>query len=177
MNAYVLAGGRSSRMGVSKTELFLERVVAAARPLFDELVAVQRPRGESVDALRTIDEEPHDADGPIFGVARALRDARADCFILAVDYPLVTTAVLRFLRDERRVAQWNGRAQPLCAVWPYASLRALEERIAARRFDLQGLPEAEMIGEALLRARFPGEPLLNVNTPEEWQVARRLHGE
>jgi molybdopterin-guanine dinucleotide biosynthesis protein A len=162
-------------MGVSKTALFLERIVAAARPVFDEVIAVQRCGGE-VAAIRTIFEEPHEGDGAIFGVARALSDANGDAFLIAVDYPLVTSDVLRFLRDQRGVPEWNGQKQPLCAVWQPAALPRIEERIAARRYDLQPLAEQAIIAEALLRARFPGEPLMNVNTREELEAAEKLYG-
>lgn len=183
MIAYVLAGGRSSRMGQSKTELFLPRILAAARPVFEELVAVQRCGGESVDGLRTLYEDPHEDEGAIFGVARALRDAApsaqhpAPRFILAVDYPLITSEVLRFLASDGRVPVWNGHPQPLCAVWSASLLPRVEERIAARRFDLQALRERDIIPEPVLRARFAGEPLLNVNTPEELMRAEKLNGQ
>ncbi|HEX6158935.1 MAG TPA: NTP transferase domain-containing protein, partial [Thermoanaerobaculia bacterium] len=79
MNCYILIGGRSRRMGQSKAALFLDRIAAAARPLFDEVVAVQRPGGERA-SIRTIFEEPHEHDGAIFGIARALDDAKGRCF-------------------------------------------------------------------------------------------------
>lgn len=167
MNAYILIGGRSRRMGVSKTELFLDRVVAAAAPVFDEVIAVQRAGGEAVK-IRTIFEAAHELEGAIFGVERALRDAMARAFVLAVDYPYITSEVLRFLRDDGRVPQWDGRAQPLCAVWEASVLSRIEERIARGALDLHGLLDREMIGEAELRLRFGGEPLRNVNRPEEW---------
>ncbi|HYK05451.1 MAG TPA: molybdenum cofactor guanylyltransferase [Thermoanaerobaculia bacterium] len=175
MNAYVLIGGLSRRMGVSKAALFLERIVAAATPVFDDVIAVQRFGGEAA-GMRTIFEEEHEGDGAIFGVARALRDATDDAFLIGVDYPLITTAVLRFLRAERGVPEWNGRKQPLCAVWETAALPRIDERIAARRYDLQPLAEQAIIAESVLRARFPGEPLMNVNTPEELEAAERLYG-
>lgn len=162
-------------MGSSKTELFLSRVVAAASLVFDEVIAVQRAGGEAA-AIRTIFEDAHDGDGAIFGVARALRDAEGEAFILAVDYPLITADVLRFLRDERRVAVWNGRKQVLCAVWSASLLPRLGERIAARRYDLQALAEQEIIREPELRSRFSGEPLMNVNTPAELAAAEELYG-
>jgi molybdenum cofactor guanylyltransferase len=167
MNAYILIGGRSRRMGVSKSELFLDRVVAAAMPVFDELIAVQRFGGDAA-TIPTIFEESHELDGAIFGVARALRDARDRGFILAVDYPYITSEVLRYLRDDGRVPVWDGRAQPLCAVWDCSALPRIEERIARGALDLQSLIDREMIPESELRARFSGEPLRNVNTPEEW---------
>jgi molybdopterin-guanine dinucleotide biosynthesis protein A len=167
VDAYILIGGRSRRMGTSKTSLFLERVVASAQPVFDEVVAVQRSGGESV-SIRTIFEAPHEQEAPIFGVVRALQDATTQAFVLAVDYPFITSAVLRTLRDDGRVPVWDGRAQPLCAVWDVAALPRIEERIARGQLDLHGLIDREMIPEAELRARFSGEPLRNVNTPEEW---------
>lgn len=173
MKAYVLVGGRSRRMGESKVELFLERVVSAARPVFEEVVAVDRLEA-GAPLIRTIYEDPHEHEGPIFGVVRALRDAGAKCFLLAVDYPLITSDVLRFIRDREGRPEWNGRPQPLCAVWDAASLPRVEERIARGALDLRGAAETEIIPESELRARFPGEPLLNVNTPEEWERAQRF---
>jgi molybdopterin-guanine dinucleotide biosynthesis protein A len=159
MNCYVLTGGRSSRMGRSKSALFYERVAAAARPVFDEVIAVDWAEGERA---------------PIFGVVRALRGGTA--FVLAVDYPLVTSDVLRFIRDDGRVAMWNGEPQLLCAVWDAELLPELERRIAAERFDLRGIRERDIIPESELRRRFAGEPLMNVNTPEELGEAERLYG-
>ncbi|HEX2120641.1 MAG TPA: molybdenum cofactor guanylyltransferase [Thermoanaerobaculia bacterium] len=171
MNCYVLVGGRSSRMGQSKAALFFDRIRAAARPVFDEVVAVDRAGGVPIAGVRTIFEEPHEDEAPLFGVARALQDARGRCFILAVDYPRITPGVLRFLRDRAGVPVWQGKPQPLCAVWDAALLPRVERRIAERRFDLHGLPETAMIDEAELRRRFGGEPLMNVNTPEELEAA------
>jgi len=161
MNCYILTGGRSKRMGRSKAALFFDRVAAAARPVFDDVIAVDRAEGEQA---------------PIFGVARALRDGGERAFVLAVDYPLITSDVLRFLRDRGGVPVWNGEPQLLCAVWEGGLLPAIEARIAEGRFDLRGLVERGMIEEAELRARFRGEPLMNVNTPEELEAAERWYG-
>ena len=159
MNCYVLTGGRSRRMGQSKPEMFLERVTAAARNAFDEVIVVDRGF-----------EGPHDDDGPIFGIRAALQHEQTSCFILAVDYPLITAEVLRYVRDRGGVPVWREKPQPLCAVYDAALLPLIESRIAQRRFQVRGLIE-ELIPESELRARFAGEPLLNVNTPEELQEA------
>jgi molybdopterin-guanine dinucleotide biosynthesis protein A len=177
MNCYVLVGGRSRRMGQSKISLFLDRIAAAARPVFDDVIAVQRPGGDAV-GMRTIVEAPHEDEAPLFGIARALEDAAADCFILAVDYPNLTADLLRYLADRGGVPVWHGQPQPLCARWDVALLPLVTRRLAAKRFDLRGLLEeagVEMIAEAELRARFAGEPLANVNTPADLQEAER-HG-
>jgi molybdopterin-guanine dinucleotide biosynthesis protein A len=151
-------------MGRSKTELFLGRVTAAAKPVFDDVIAVDH-RGDDV--------------APIFGVRWALTAANARCFVLAVDYPLVTSELLRDLRDRGGVPMWSGRPQPLCATWDVELLPVLERRIAAGKLDLIGLiaeAKVAMIAESELRARHPGEPLMNVNTPEELAEAEKLYG-
>jgi molybdopterin-guanine dinucleotide biosynthesis protein A len=164
-------------MGTSKADLFLERIVAVSRPVFDEVVAVDRAGGIAREGIRTIFEEPHEGMAPIFGVVRALEDALAGgsarAFLLAVDYPGLTGEVLRFVRDDGRGPVWDGHPQPLCAVWDPSSLPRLRERIARGELDLRGAMGREMIAEAELRARFGGEPLRNVNTPEQLEEMKR----
>lgn len=209
MNGYILIGGLSRRMGRSKVDLFLDRVVDAARPVFDELVLVDRfdggrasrplaagilpvagehdrarrpiEAGETPALLRTIFEEPHEGMAPIFGVLRALRDANAKCFILGVDYPLLTTEVLRelvarFGRSHCRllVPMWSGLPQMLCAGYDVALLPELAGRVELKPLIREAF--AEVIDEDELRARFAGEPLMNVNTPEELQEAEARYG-
>ena len=160
---------------------FLDRVASAARPVFDRVVAVQRAGGKGVDELPTIFEPSRKEQAPVFGVWRALEDAKAQCFILAIDYPLLTSDVLRFLAGrasqsaaEMVVPRWNGKLQMLCAGYSASLLTRFESRIAAAQFNLRGLTEdLEVVEEEDLRARFPGEPLMNVNTPEELREAAR----
>lgn len=188
MNCYLLVGGQSRRMGRSKLDLpfggstFLQRVVTAARPVFDRLIAVQRPGAAPLDLLPTILESPHDQAAPVFGIVRALEDTPGICFVLAIDYPLLTTDMLRYLCDRVMrssaalvVPRWRGKLQLLCGGYSPALLPRIQNRVADGRLDLQGLAdEAEIVEEDELRTRFAGEPLMNVNTPEELNEAARL---
>jgi molybdopterin-guanine dinucleotide biosynthesis protein A len=171
-------------MRESKTELFLDRVVAAASPVFDEVLAVNRHDAEPL-RIRTIFED--EGEGALFGVARALSDARDRCFVIAVDYPLITTEVLQFLAMQFEetasavlVPEWDGLPQPLCAGWDASLvLPIVERRLAAGDCELRSLiaeAGAVMIPEAELRARFTGEPLMNVNTPEQLAAAESWYG-
>jgi molybdopterin-guanine dinucleotide biosynthesis protein A len=178
MNCYLLAGGLGRRMGRSKVDLpfagstFGERVLDAARGAFDD--------------VKTIVDRPEDGPAALFGVAAALADAKERCFILAVDYPLITSELLRFLRGRFEVAylpllvpEWDGHPQPLCGGYDPALLPLVERRLGNGQFELRGLiaeAGAEIIPERELRARFTGEPLLNVNTPDELRKAEELHG-
>jgi molybdopterin-guanine dinucleotide biosynthesis protein A len=183
VNCYILIGGHSRRMGRSKTELFLDRVARVASDVFEQVIAVQR-NGAVSAAIPTIYETPHHDQAPVFGVARALDHARERCFILAVDYPLITVEILRHLRARFEASAallvapiWSGKTQMLCAGYAPELLPRIEQRIAAKRYDLRGLAgddEAEIIGEDELRAEFAGEPLMNVNTVEEAEWISRL---
>ncbi|MEK6374044.1 MAG: NTP transferase domain-containing protein [Acidobacteriota bacterium] len=174
MNAYILIGGSSLRMGQSKVAMFLDRVAAAARGAFDDVFAVQRAGGEGAGGVATIFESPHGQQAPVFGVARALAHANARCFILGVDYPLITAALLLRLRarfessDALLMApRSRGKLQMLCAGYDAALLPRIEQRIAEGRLDLRDLV-TEVVDEESYE-------LMNVNTPEEWEEARRLY--
>ena len=118
--------------------------------MFDDVIVVDR-----------MFEGPHEDEGPVFGIRAALQHAQhGRCFILAVDYPLITSEVLRYLRDRGGVPVWREKPQPLCAVYDVSMLPRIESRIDARQFDVRGLVEdVEVIAESELRARFAGEPL------------------
>jgi molybdopterin-guanine dinucleotide biosynthesis protein A len=181
MNGYVLIGGRSRRMGRSKVELFLPHALTAARLVFDTVYAVQRANGPFAGDVDTIFEPKHVDQAPAFGVLRALEHAGGRCFILAVDYPLLTADVLRYLVERAEASsallvapRWDDRLQILCAGYDGAVLGPrLAARVAGGRLDMKGLAaaaETEVLEEGELRARFGGEPLRNVNTPEEWEA-------
>jgi len=151
----------------------LGRVVAAASGAFDRVIAVQRPGGEAVE-IETIFEEPHDDEAPIFGVAAAIRHAKAKCFVIAVDYPLLVGAALRDLAERFEasaapmlVPVWNGVAQVLCAGYAPAILPEIDAGLAARKYDLQSLAAAAD------RIEVSGETWRSVNTIEELEEVRR----
>jgi len=172
MNCYILTGGGSTRMGQSKAALFLADVAKAAAPVFDRIIAVQRHAGEPA-AIETIFEEPHQDQAPIFGVVRALQHARARCFVLATDYPLITTELLRGLRAAFESTEapllmpiCDDVAQPLCAGYSPELLPVLERRIAEGRFALRDLGAETIV--------VTGKDLFNVNTPADLEEAQRL---
>jgi molybdopterin-guanine dinucleotide biosynthesis protein A len=181
MNAYILVGGRSLRMGKPKAAIpfgdttLLGRVAGAAAGAFDRVIAVQRPGGEP-SSIETIYEEPHDDQAPIFGVAAAIRHAKAKCFVIAVDYPLLSSDALHELatRFEASAAPmlapvWEGVVQVLCAGYSPSLLAPIEARIAERKYDLQSLA-----GDAE-RVEVAGEMWRSVNTSEELEEVREWY--
>ncbi len=179
-------------MGVPKATVtlggrtFEDRVVAAARAAFDEVVAVERAGGARREGLRTIFEEEREERGPIFGLERALRDAgRSRFWLLAIDYPLVTAELLGDLRRRFEASPavmlipwWDGAPQMLCGGYSPEIGPRLETSLRAGDLRLRGLLDTlfvEQVPEAALREHHAGEPLLNVNGPADLERAREIH--
>jgi molybdopterin-guanine dinucleotide biosynthesis protein A len=172
VNCYILTGGRSTRMGESKAGLFLEVVAAAAGPVFDAVIAVERADGER-RSIETIFERNHRDEAPVFGVERAIEHAAARCFVLAVDYGRITSAVLQQLRAHVEksgapvvVPVWRGIPQTLCAGYSPAVAPLIARRIGEGKLDLLGLAGdagAEMFA-------FDVPELVNINRPGDMEV-------
>jgi len=192
MNCYLLVGGQSSRMGRPKADLkiagltFLERTVAVCDKVFDETVAVQRFRQPALIGLRTIFESEHDHQAPIFGVIRALEDSGSKAWVLAIDYPLLTSDALAYFEEsfhgsdsECWVPQWDGKPQMLCAGYSDSLLPRLRSAVSSGAFSLRAAVEGAAIvsaSEQQLRARIAGEQLFNVNDGADYERAMAIGG-
>jgi molybdopterin-guanine dinucleotide biosynthesis protein A len=189
MPAAVLAGGASRRMGRPKAALpygagtLLEFQTHRLAELFEEvLVVVKAPPSSPVGPARVIlDGVPDHA--AIHGLVRALEEAADRVFVLGVDLPAVTPALLRAIAERSIlsdapavVPRADGRLQPLAAVWRRAALPSAVARIAAGQLSLQGLAEeigAEVFEEREWRRIDPsGAAFANLNTLEEYAAQR-----
>jgi molybdopterin-guanine dinucleotide biosynthesis protein A len=128
--AYILAGGKSSRMGRDKALLdfggtpLILRIASLAQPLTGAPAIVGPPDRYANLNLRVI---PDDAAGigPLGGIATALRDSREPWnLILGCDLPLLTSEWLAYLIDRALVSaadaivpQSAAGAEPLCAMY------------------------------------------------------------
>ena len=182
-DGYLLAGGRSSRMGRDKALLPLGGLP------FAERIAREMPVGEgrllvvgrnSIGGLAGIpDLRP--GLGPLAGIETALADCRADsALVVACDMPFVTRRLLEWLVDRSAAApgrvvvpvDGDGRLAPLCGVYPRAALPVARELLDAGerrpRALLERFPSLRV--EYAEYGHLPGADrfLRNVNTPEEY---------
>ena len=177
---YVLAGGRSSRMGCDKALLpfrggrLVESVAGAVRLAAGSAVLVGHPRlYEHLGYPAIADLYP--GAGPLGGILTALHHSSADWnLVAACDMPELSAEFLKLLIDAtagRPAADAlvpigpSGRPEPLCAVYHRRSRRALERALGrgvrSVRAALTGL-RAALVSVPELK------PFQNVNTPEEW---------
>jgi molybdenum cofactor guanylyltransferase len=187
VSVFVLAGGKSTRMGTDKAFVVLDGQIFLAK-------ALELARGVSPDvrivgdattfrAFAPVVEDIFRDCGPLGGIHAALRATRTELnLMLAVDSPFVTRELLEFLVDRARdsraivtVPQCEGRLQPLCAVYRREFADVAEKSLRAGRFKIGALFEQQIalvIGESELQAAgFPAAMFGNLNTPEELAAA------
>ena len=163
----ILAGGLSKRMGRDKAGLRL-----GGRTLLAHVKAVA---GRMNLPTRVIRRDLVERCGPLGGIHAALKSTTAEVVVfLSCDMPFVGVRLLRDLlsRSERRaLAVFCVTAEGVG--FPFAlrrmALPAVEAQLEARQLSLQRL--AARLGADRFRPP-PSADLFNVNTPEEWAVAR-----
>jgi molybdopterin-guanine dinucleotide biosynthesis protein A len=202
-SAVIIAGGRSRRMGQDKRRLrlwgeagptLLEHTVAVAAGLCAEVVVVLNDAEDWPGlAARTVPDAYPDG-GALGGIATGLAAAQHDAaLVLAADMPFLNTALLAAMlarpRDydallprspEPGAARNTLDLEPLHAIYRTtclapirATLEAGQRRIAAF-FPLVRLAFVEP--DEIARHDPLGRAFLNLNTPEQLELARRELG-
>jgi molybdenum cofactor guanylyltransferase len=188
VTAFILAGGKSMRMGVDKAfvELQGRALLAGALEVARGVTSDVRIVG---DAAKFAKFAPAVEDifrncGPLGGIHAALRASATDLnLILAVDAPFVPTQFLSYMIDQAGkfssvsavIPRAAGGWQPLCAVYRRSFAESAENalRIGQNKIDrLFDLLAIRVIDEdELVRAGFSVDIFQNLNTPKELEVA------
>jgi len=182
--AFIMAGGKSTRMGADKAfvkldgRTLLERALELARSVNGDVRIVGDP--VKFAAFAPVVEDVFRGCGPLGGIHAALRASSADLnLMLAVDVPFVSRALLLYLIERARSAQdtavtvprVGGGWQPLCAVYRREFADAAEAALQAGRYKIDalfGVVEVQAIAEQELQAAgFSAAMFRNLNTPEE----------
>lgn len=187
VEAFILAGGLSRRMGEPKALLdvggrpMLAHVADVAARVASSVTLVS-DRSQEISFLGLpIIPDVHHAAGPLGGLHAALIAARTEAVLLvSCDLPFLTPQLLTGLI--RRHGPWpatvprTDRLHPVCAVYQ-RSLADLAERSLreSRRSMLSFLESAGYEAVDVSSMEPPVDPmaLTNVNDPDELATARR----
>jgi molybdopterin-guanine dinucleotide biosynthesis protein A len=190
VSAFVLAGGKSSRMGSDKTllrlgdETLLSQALKLAGAVASEVWIVGDVK--KFVAFGRVVEDVYRERGPLGGIHAALSGSTTELnLMLAVDLPFVTQELLQFLLSralESGATVTVPRAglgfQPLCAVYRHGFREVAEQSLLEGKNKIDSLfakVETCVIEESeLLRAGFSWEMFRNLNTPEELEKAKEL---
>lgn len=190
IDAFILAGGASRRMGTDKSQLvinqqtFTERIAETLLKITASVTVVGRaPDGSP---FRTV-PDVYPQWGALGGLHAALSAGdREWAIVVACDLPLVTSELFVYLANQRLdhdavvPVQEDGRPQPLAALYRVEpclqSAAELIETGHRRPLDLLEAVKTRWVAFAEIRnldqaARF----FVNINTPEDYHQAIRGH--
>ncbi|HXW91798.1 MAG TPA: molybdenum cofactor guanylyltransferase [Terriglobales bacterium] len=184
LTAFVLAGGKSTRMGTDKAFLrwhegtLLEHALALARELTPEVRIVAKAEKFAHHGVVVI-EDIHRDCGPLGGIHAALSTTPSPWnLILAVDLPLLNRQLLSYLLTRARESQATvtvpkvgARLQPLCAVYrrEFAEVAKRSLEAGENKIDLLFAKVRTQVieEEQLFEAGFSRGMFRNVNTPQD----------
>jgi len=191
VSVFVLAGGRSARMGGDKALLrlqgktLLERALALARQISPR-VAILGPRERYTATEERVIEDVFTNCGPLAGIHAALQASETDLnLILSVDVPFVPFDFLSYLleRAECRPAalvvapRVGGIVQGTCCACRRAFHTVCEQRLRLGLYkveDAMQATRAEFIEEEEIRSRgFEAAIFKNLNTPADLTAAQQ----
>lgn len=185
INALILTGGKSTRMGTDKASLVFENQTQVHRlqqllesSVNQVFVSCRKDQVVSTDLEKIYDSE--EGMGPLGGIKMAFRSHPNHAWlVVACDLPLIDEEVIEELISQRSVkhtatAFFNnetGFAEPLISIWePKSYMRIME-------FEALGYTcPRKMLINSNTRLIKPtvSQKLMNVNTPEDLETARKL---
>lgn len=185
--AFILAGGKSSRMGEDKAFLRLgdKSLLQIASDLAASVCSAVRVVGDRARFGADAIEDVYPGCGPLGGIHAALSQTRTDLnLMLAVDTPFLDAAFLRWMlgRAEQSGAmvtlpQLVSGYQPLCAVYRREFAAVAEESLKAGKYKIDALyplVETRVINEAELNhLAFDQRMFDNLNTRADFERAAR----
>jgi len=190
LTAFILAGGKSTRMGTDKAfvdcagRTLLARALELTRSVaFDVRIVGSK---EKFAAFAPVVEDVIRDCGPLGGIHAALRASSTELNVmLAVDVPFVSRAFLQYLIAQARrapeaavvVPRGDGGWQPLCAVYHREFASVAERALLAGRNKIDRLFDEVRTRvieqEELEGAGFSSAVFRNLNTPEELEAELR----
>jgi phospholipid/cholesterol/gamma-HCH transport system ATP-binding protein len=189
VTAFILAGGKSTRMGADKAFVTLDGSTLLARSLELARTVTQDVRivgdtAKFAPFAPVIEDRFHDC-GPLGGIHAALRASPTDLtLILAVDVPFLSPALLQYLIMRAKnsaaatvtVPRTSGGWQPLCAVYRRQFADAAEQALRSGRYKIDALFTAQtqaVAEDELEAAGFSTNMFRNLNTPDELEAAHK----
>ncbi len=198
VSGFVLAGGASSRMGCPKAllvlggETMLERQLRLLRGVTAKIFVVGWPDGVSTLHLRKyarkvpfLPDEPV-GRGPLSGICSALKRSRTEYnLFVSCDMPFIVPEFLEYLcrtalrtrADVTIPKAHDRRLNPVCAVYRRRALRAIGASLEAREYKISRffsrVRSVVIPWREIARAGFPPAIFDNMNTPEDYERAKK----
>lgn len=189
LSGFVLAGGKSTRMGQDKASVtlngltLLQHALAALGEVCSDVAILGKQ--ELYATLGPVYEDIFPGCGPLSGIHAALSSSKTQFnLIIAVDTPFLSPEFLSYLADRAiessavvTTPEINGYTQPLCTVYSLDFHSIAEQALHQGNYKIVPLFPKDrtlIIKETELRQfAFAADMFENLNTPEDLARARR----
>jgi len=186
VSAFVLAGGKSSRMGSDKALLSVgeQTLLTQALRTASAVATTVRISGskERYGKSGEVVEDIYEDCGPLGGIHASLSATSTDLnLMLSVDMPRMTPQFLTWLLERASaspeliiVPDAAGGTQPLCAVYRRGALEAVSRALQAGEFKIgrlfEQVPTRVLTEQEIAGSGFSVTIFQNVNTPDEYKA-------
>ena len=185
IQGFVLAGGKSSRMGRDKARMemggmpLVVRTAELLRPFVREVTVLGPPERFADLGFPVIADQWQEV-GPLGALCTGLRHSACDWNIfLACDLPLLSKGFVQLLVDRIQTAACDIVAprtkdgwHPLCAAYHTCCRTAFEDALAEKRYSIVALFDRfrveSITTDQWMAAGLDSRELMNMNTPEDW---------
>lgn len=187
ITAIILAGGKSSRMGQDKSFLelagkpLIKITIDTLSEIFKSLLIItNNPEPYKTFGIRVAGDSIKDC-GPLGGIYTGLTIAETtNNFIVACDMPFLNKELIYYMVKEIQdydvvVPEFNGRLEPLCAIYSKNCIKPIENQIFNQKLkvtDFFKSLKVRVIKDKEIKQFDPeGLYFTNINTRED---CRRL---
>lgn len=188
IHVFILAGGKSSRMGEEKGKVNFND-----RPMIESVLDAVNKAGLSFTVIANNNQYDylscniiHDEvkeKGPLGGIFTGLKNSKHDFnFFISCDLPFINAELLLFLMKEMKkddiilVPKHDDEYEPLCGIYSRQIIDVVYDSLMKNDLVLHDLLEKLQASYAVVNDKsfYKKNMFWNINTPEELKLAKEV---
>lgn len=151
MNAIILAGGASRRMGQDKAfikvegQFLIKRQIAVLKKIFKNIIIVtNQPAKFKFKGIKVV-QDIIKGCGPLSGIHAGLEASGSKYnFVIACDMPFINARLIRHMQKKKAgydavIPRLKDKLHPLFGIYSKDCIPAIEERLKTGRFNVRGI--------------------------------------
>ena len=148
IEAYILAGGKSSRMGTDKgllpfrEKVLVEWIIEKLQQVFEKVTIISNNKEYKVFNIDVV-EDIIKENGPAGGIFTALQHSKANkIFVVSCDMPFITKQSIEFIveksiNSEITIPVFENKIQPLFGVYAKQCFKQWQQLVEQKMTKLQ----------------------------------------
>jgi len=190
LTGFILAGGKSSRMGTDKGllpvdgEAMVQKIALAMNPVVDKIIIISNGNNYNYLGHKVYEDLIKDC-GPLGGIYTALMKSDTDQnLIVSCDMPFLRVELFNLLiksissDHEIIIPQFNDQPEPLCAIYNKSCAPKMYDLLIKKEFKLKEVLKQFKLGVIDINVHAELEDCFtNVNTPVDYQNVKFNKGE